>query len=168
MSSTAKGLGTVLTVAAAVSMPITLGVRAPAVPAGAVQASMSDRAKFVGTYRLITTEVKDAASGKWSQTPNFHSIGYITYADTSHMGVHIMPRNRPLFAANPPTAEEARAALRGYAAYFGSFTVGDKEKFVVHHRFTGNVLRLGGPPTLTAAGEMAGGHLYWDRLPPIE
>jgi hypothetical protein len=70
---------------------------------------MSDRGKFVGTYRLITTEVKDGA-GKWSQTPNFRSIGYITYSDTGHMGVYITPRGRPLFASTQPTPEEAQAA----------------------------------------------------------
>ena len=53
------------------------------------------------------------------------------------MGVHIQPKVRPRFASNPPTGEEAQAALRGYTAYFGSFTVNDKEKekFVIHHRF---------------------------------
>src|SRR6185436_14995161 len=49
----------------------------------------------------------------------------------------IQPKVRPRFAGNPPTGEEAQAALRGYAAYFGSFTVNDKEKekYVVYHRF---------------------------------
>ena len=53
------------------------------------------------------------------------------------MGVHIMPKVRARFTSNPPTGEEAQAALRGYTAYFGSFAVNDKEreKFVVHHRF---------------------------------
>ena len=135
MRSVRRNLGTVLIVAAAVSIPTALDVRAaaPGSTAQAAQGSMSDRAKFVGTYRLITTEVKDA-SGKWSRTPNFSSIGYITYADTGHMGVHIMPRNRPRFASTLPTGEEAQAALRGYTAYFGSFTVDDKSRFVVHHR----------------------------------
>ena len=69
----------------------------------------SDRATFVGTYRLVQTEVKDD-KGQWTRTPNFNSVGYITYADTGHMGVHIMPRNRPRFAANQPTPDEALAA----------------------------------------------------------
>jgi hypothetical protein len=99
-------------------------------------APAGDRAKFVGTYELVVTEVKDA-SGKWSPTPNFNSNGYIIYADTGHMGVHIMPKVRARFAANPPTGEEALAALRGYTAYFGSFSVNDKErdKYVIHNRF---------------------------------
>ena len=126
--------GTVLTVAV-LSILISLGVRSAAVEEGAAQAAMSDRSKFVGTYRLITTEVRDAASMEWLERPNFNSIGYITYADTGHMGVHIMARNRKRFASNPPTGEEAQAALRWYTAYFGSFTVDDADQFVVHHRF---------------------------------
>lgn len=182
MSSVAKSLRTVLTVAAAVSMPIALGVRAATVAVGAAQASTSDRAKFVGTYRLITAEIRDAASGKWSQRPNFNSIGYITYADTGHMGVHIMPRNRPLFASNPPTAEEARAALQQYAAYFGSFTVNDNGKFVVHHRvgqinpggaadakrfydFEGERLVLTPAPADRGSKERATNRVVWERLP---
>src|SRR5205085_3726267 len=103
----------------------------------ASSSAKSDRSRFVGTYELATTEMKDPASGKWSPTPNFNSNGYIIYADTGHMGVHIMPKVRPRFASNPPTGEEAMVALRGYTAYFGSFTIADKEKdrFVVHHRF---------------------------------
>lgn len=32
------------------------------------------------------------------------------------------------------------------------------------YQFTGNVLRLGTPPT-TTDGKTTGGHLYWERLP---
>ena len=139
MRSVTRNLTTVLTIAAVVFVPTVLGRgvvtgQGAALPASS---SMNDRARLVGTYELVTTEVKDPATGKWSQTPNFNSNGYIIYADTGHMGVHIQPKVRARFAANPPTGEEAQAALRGYTAYFGSFTVKDqeKEKFVVHHRF---------------------------------
>ena len=105
--------------------------------AGGSSQGSADRSKLVGTFELVVTEVKDAATGKWSPTPGFNSNGYIIYAATGHMGVHIMPKVRARFAANPPTGDEAQAALRGYAAYFGSFSVHDKERdrFVVHHRF---------------------------------
>ena len=182
MSSVAKRLRTVLTVAAALSVPIALGVRAATVAPGAAQTSTSDRAKLVGTYRLITAEVKDVATGKWSRRPNYNSVGYITYADTGHMGVHIMPRNRPLFTSNPPTADEARAALLGYAAYFGSFTVDDRGKFVVHHRvgqinpggaadakrfydFEGERLILTVAPAGGGGKEAATNRIVWERLP---
>ena len=74
------------------------------------------------------------APGNGAETPDFNRIGYITYADTGHMGVHIMPRSRQPFPSNPPTGEEVQTALRGYTAYFGSFTVDESEQFVVHHR----------------------------------
>jgi len=131
-----RGLTIVLTAAAVVSMPTLLGREIAAAQAdGSAQAS-GDRTGLVGTYELVTTEVKDAANGKWSPTPNFNSNGYIVYTETGHMGVHIMPKVRARPASNPPTGDEAQAALRGYTAYFGSFSVNDKEreKFVVHHR----------------------------------
>jgi hypothetical protein len=108
-------------------------------------AAKTDRARFVGTYELVTTETKDPASGKWTRTPNFNSNGYIIFADTGHMAVQIMPKVRPRFAAAQPTGEEAQAALRGYAAYFGSFNVNDKEpdRYVIYHPF--GQLNPGGP-----------------------
>ena len=174
---------TVLTVAVAVIFLLTpLSIRAAFVSVGAAQAPMSDGANFVGTYRLVTTEVKDAADIEWVQNPNFNSVGYITYAATGHMGVHIMPRNRVRFASNPPTGEEAQAALRGYAAYFGSFTVDDKGQFVVHHRlgqinpggvvdakrfydFEDDRLILTPAPADGSDKEKATRRLVWERLP---
>src|SRR5579872_2343211 len=184
MRSVTTSLRTVLVVLAAVSLPAALGLKAAALPGGAAQggqASMSDRAKFIGTYRLISTEAKDA-SGKWSRTPNFSSVGYITYGDTGHMGVHIMPRSRPRFASNPPTGEEAKAALQGYTAYFGTFTVNETDKFVIHHRagqinpggevdakrfydFDGERLILTPAPADGGGKDQAMRRLIWERLP---
>lgn len=112
----------------------------PTLFSGPVTAQSSgDRAKLIGTYELVVTETKDAG-GKWTPTPNFNSNGYITYADTGHMGVHIMPKVRTRFKSNQPTPQEAQEALRGYTAYFGSFSVNEREpeKFLIHHRF-GNI-----------------------------
>ena len=177
-----RTLRTALTVAVVVSMPTVLSVRATVLTASAaLQAGQADRVKFVGTYRLVTTERKDA-SGKWEPTPNFNSTGYITYSDTGYMGVHIMPKDRARFAANQTTPDEAQAALRGYTAYFGSFTVDDKEKFVVHHRvgqinpggdvdakrfydFVGDRLILTPAPADGGGKDKATNHLIWERLP---
>jgi hypothetical protein len=115
------------------------GVLGPGTAAGQGGSSnaANDRARFVGAYELVQTEVKDEKTGQWARTPDFNSNGYIIYGDTGHMGVHIQPKVRARFTSNPPTGEEAQAALRGYTAYFGSFTVNDKErdKYVVHKRF---------------------------------
>ena len=185
-----RSLRIALTVAAVVCLPTALGVRAAGVPVGARQASEkasiqsgSDRATFAGTYRLVTTEVKDA-NGTWSQTPNFNRIGYITYSDTGYMGVTTMQKNRTRFAGDQPTPEEAQEALRGYNAYYGPYTVNEEEKFVVHHRagqinpggevnakrfydFVGNQLILT-PAPASGGKEQATRHIVWERLPDAQ
>ena len=180
-----------LIVAVVVCLATALGVRAAGVPAGrppaAGEASIqpgSDAEKLVGTYRIVGREAKDA-NGTWQPTPNFDSIGYITYSDTGYMSVHIMPRNRARFADNPPTPEEAQAALRGYTAYYGPYTVheDENEKFVVHHRagqinpggqvdakryydFDGDRLILT-PAPASGGKEQGTRHVVWERLPDV-
>jgi hypothetical protein len=183
-----KSRTTALIFAAVASLPLALSVRAADAPAGAPRAANqeassragSDRQTFVGTYRLVTTETKDA-SGKWTQTPNFNSVGYITYSDTGYMAVQIMPKDRPKFAGNQPTPEEAQKALQGYSAYYGPFTVDERGKFVIHKRtgqlnpggiveakrfydFVGNKLILT-PGDNGITREKATRHLIWERLP---
>jgi hypothetical protein len=143
----------------------------------------ADHQRIVGTFRLVTTEVKDAA-GAWSRTPNFDSVGYITYSDRGYMGVHIMPRSRPRFQGAQPTADEALAALRGYAAYYGPYIVNDKEKFVIHRRagqinpggpvdakrfyeFSGNRLILFPAPAGGGGKDQATTRVVWERLPNV-
>jgi hypothetical protein len=133
MTNVARRLKAVLAVAATVVVPSALGIAAGQANAPGAAAEANDMTKFAGTYALITTEVKDAASGKWSQTPDFDSNGYIIYSNTGQMAVHIMPKIRER-SPNPQTGEGALAAMRGYTMYFGTYTVDDKGKFVVHHR----------------------------------
>lgn len=171
-----------LAVVAILGVPVWLGGRA-STSAQTSRPTGGDRATFVGTYRLMFTEVKDD-KGQWTRTPNFNSVGYITYADTGHMAVHIMPRNRPRFASNQnqPTPEEAQAAIRGYTAYFGPFTVDEGKKIVTHHRvgtirpgppppflryyeFTGDRLILTPVPANNGSREQATNRLVWERLP---
>ncbi len=47
-------------------------------------------------------------------------------------------RARPKYAGRQPTPDEAKAAITGYIAYFGTFTVDEKARTVTHHR-TGNI-----------------------------
>jgi hypothetical protein len=122
----------VLAAAAIMSAPTALNGASAAAPASAAVQAASDTAKFAGTYTLITTEQKDA-SGKWVQTPNFNSNGYIIYAPTGQMAVHIQPKIRERMP-NPPTGDAAKAAITGYTAYFGTYTVDEKDHSVTHHR----------------------------------
>ena len=172
------------TIAAVVSIP-GLAVQTKALPVSAAEAEQepkSDRERFVGTYRLITVEGRESAGGEWLQRPSFDSIGYIIYADTGHMGVHIMARSRERFSSNPPSGDEAQGALRGYTAYFGSFDVDATGQFVVHHRFgqinpggkvdakrfydfDGERLILTPAPADGGGKDLATVRLVWERLP---
>lgn len=136
MTNPISRLAAAIGVSAIVLAPTVFGRDTVAAQSAAGSAA-SDRAKFPGAYELVTTEIKDPTTGRWIPTPGFSSNGYIIYAETGHMGVHIQPKGRKRFGGNIPTADEALEALRGYTAYFGSFTVNDKEhdKYVVHKRF---------------------------------
>ncbi|MCC7418475.1 MAG: lipocalin-like domain-containing protein [Acidobacteria bacterium] len=111
---------------------------APFTTAAPAAAQTGAAAQFAGTYSLVTIEAKDPATGRWSARPDFNSNGYIIYAPTGQMAVHIQPKVRSKYAGATPTAEEAAAAMRGYTMYFGGYTVNGNEQFVVHHR-VGNV-----------------------------
>jgi hypothetical protein len=135
MRSVFSSLLAIATVAAVIAAPAALDRVTDAAMSTVVaaQAPASDTAKFVGTYSLIITEQKDPATGKWTSSPTFNSNGYIIYSNTGQMAVHIQPKVRQRLSS-PPKPEEAQAAIRGYTAYFGTYTVNEKEKFVTHHR----------------------------------
>lgn len=142
-----------------------------------------DRDKLVGTYRLVTTETKDE-KGQWVPNARSNSLGYIIYDATGHMAAQIMPRDRTKYAGNEPTPDEARAALQGYTAYFGTFIVNEAEKYLIHLRegqinpggqvdakrfyeFVGNRLILT-PAVANAPTQPGNNHLIWERLPDAQ
>ena len=149
--------------------------------------------KFVGFYKLLYTDSYREKGGE----EVFHGdkvyvragTSYIIYTPTGHMMVHLMDKEgRTKYAGAQPTPDETLKAYRSYGGYFGRFTPYENHspRFVMHNQqgtlnpggdvdatkrfysFTGNVLRLGAPPNLNAAGETAGGHLYWERQPQIK
>ena len=156
---------------------------APAPMSAGIVQTPSDRDPLVGTYRLVGRELKNA-DGTWSPSQSFESTGYITYSAAGYMGVHVMPSNRTAFGDGGPTPEEAQAALRGYTAYFGPYTVhadGADDPFVVHHR-QGQINPSGDPdakrffdidgsrliltPAPASGGKaQAPRRVLWERLP---
>lgn len=122
----------------------------------------SDTAKrFIGTWRLISI----TSAGQEDQGRGSHPIGLIYYDGTGHMAVQIMPdRLRPKYAGTEPTPDEAKAAITGYTAYFGTYTIDEEARTVTHHRI-GNI-NPGGLGDFVRRYEFAAG----DRLilRPIE
>jgi hypothetical protein len=67
---------------------------------------------------------------------NKRAPSVIVYTPGGFVGVHFPTLNRKPFAAENPTAEEARAALQGYLGYYGALTVYPGEVF---HNILGGV-----------------------------
>jgi hypothetical protein len=94
---------------------------------------------FVGTWNLESIEGKDE-SGEWVPDQDRFGadpVGYITYDSGGHMSVQIMSGDRRPFSVDdrreiPP--KEAKNALLGFTAYFGTYTVDEEDKSVTHHR----------------------------------
>ena len=97
---------------------------------------IKDTAKrLIGTWRLVSI----MRNGKTDPHRGPHPAGLIHYDSTGHMAVQIMPdRVRPRYADSEPTSDEAKAAITGYTAYFGTYTIDESARTVAHHRM-GNI-----------------------------
>jgi Lipocalin-like domain len=92
----------------------------------------SDEAKrFVGTWTLVSIE-----SDRGAEVRGQRPIGVIYYDAAGNMAAQIMPdRPRSKWSAGEsPTPEQAKDAISGYTAYFGTYTVDEKARTVSHHR----------------------------------
>jgi hypothetical protein len=75
--------------------------------------------RFVGTWRLVSGD----------------SIGVMIYDALGNMAVQVMPgRTRPKYSGTQPTPDEAKAAITGYLAYFGTYSVDERAHTITHHR----------------------------------
>lgn len=91
---------------------------------------------FIGTWRLVSITLNGQINPDRGPNPT----GLIIYDGNGYMAVQIMPdRERPKYVGSKPTGEEAQAALLGYTAYFGTYTVDAVAGTVTHHR-QGNVI----------------------------
>jgi hypothetical protein len=82
-----------------------------------------DAKRFIGTWRLVSDS----------------STGLMYYDGLGNMAAQVMPsRARPRYAAAQPTPDEAKEAITGYLAYFGTYTVDERAHTITHHR-KGNI-----------------------------
>lgn len=141
--------------------------------------------RLVGTWRLVSIEERRADGQR--VTPLDYGpepVGILMYDATGHMAAQAMRRGRPRFGSDdvhlaPP--EKAKTAFVGYNAYFGTYTVDERQGVVIHHveaslipdwegtdqrrRFTlsGDTLILE-PPAFKAQGETRTRRLTWQRV----
>jgi hypothetical protein len=104
--------------------------------ASSQSAAKGDAAKrFIGTWRLVSI----TENGRMDLHRGRRPTGLIYYDANGYMAVQIMPdRPRPKYAGASPTPDEAKAAISGYTAYFGTYTIDERARTVTHHR-TGDI-----------------------------
>ena len=91
--------------------------------------------EFVGAWKLISFERRTTAGEvtyPMGQTP----VGRITYDGLGRMSAQIMRPDRPNFqatSASRGSPEEKIAAFDGYIAYYGTYSINEKERTVIHH-----------------------------------
>ena len=91
----------------------------------------ADAKKFIGSWRLVAT----TTDGKINPARGAAPSGMITYHESGWMAAQIQPDRPPItMKGETPSGEEAMAALHGYTAYFGTYTVDEQKKIVTHHR----------------------------------
>lgn len=99
------------------------------VEAGQAKSQAELRKALVGTWRLVSIE-GGADPGNRGTKPT----GLIIYDAQGNMAAQIMPdRPRPKWTGTP-TPQQALDAMRGYTAYFGTYTIDEKAGTVTHHR----------------------------------
>ena len=103
---------------------VTIGVALFAAPfIGAQATSARDTERFIGTWRLVSA----------TQT------GLMIYDRLGNMAAQVMPnRPRRKYASPEPTPEEAKDAITGYLAYFGTYSVDEQIRTITHRR-NGNI-----------------------------
>ena len=155
-----------------------------AVMSGLAGVAQSQPSTLVGAWRLISYETRDA-TGRIGYPLGEHVTGQLVYDARSHMSVQIMRDGRPAFVSNDfarGTDIETRAALEGYVAYFGTYTIDSAKHTVAHHvhgalfpnfvggdqirnyEFENGRLVLSTPPILWL-GEPQEFVLVWEPLP---
>jgi hypothetical protein len=89
--------------------------------------------RLIGRWNLTSFE---EGSGESTGYPlGRDAIGQIVYDAAGNMAVQIMKAHRPLFASGDQgvgTSEEMSAALGGYVAYCGTYSVDETARVVTH------------------------------------
>jgi hypothetical protein len=115
--------------------------------------------RLVGHWSLVSLEV---VAGQETEYPLGRDVsGVIMYDAAGHMAVQIMRADRPLFASGDQAAgtpAELSAAVKGYVAYFGSYTVNENAGVVTHH-LTGSLF-----PNWVGSSQRRGVVLAGDQL----
>jgi hypothetical protein len=109
--------------------------------------------RLIGAWRYVGTTI----DGKPRPGRGANPTGIIIYDPHGYMAVHVAPDRPTRKTGKEPTPQEAKEALDGHIAYFGTFSVDEGAGTVTHHR-QGSV-QPGDTGDLVRAYEFAGDRL---------
>jgi hypothetical protein len=114
--------------------------------------------RFHGAWRLVSPDAE----------------GFLYYDPSGQMSVQSAPRRARHRAGDKPTPAEALAALDGYVAYFGTYSIDVTARTVTHYQLA--TVQPGAPADLVRAYELVGddrlilrpvgrpGEIVWQRI----
>jgi len=148
--------------------------------------AMMEADKFIGAWRLVSAEFR-TADGAIAESPyGSEPQGLLIYDALGTMSAQLSQSGRRPFAVADRmagSAEEIKSAFESYQAYYGRFTVDEREHVVTHtvmqsllpnwvgteqrrhYKFKDGRLILRTPPLLIG-GRRVTGELVWEKLKP--
>jgi hypothetical protein len=136
----------------------------------------SVRKRLIGVWKLLSLEV--AADGNVLHPYGEDPIGRLTYDEAGRMSAQLMKPGRKSAIEDPEavgnaSCDELRQIADGYAGYYGTFTLDEGRKTVIHHVEACSLPAWVGTDQMRQY-EFVGAHLVlragsstlvWERLP---
>ena len=96
----------------------------------------SVRKRLIGAWKLLTFEV--SVDGNVLHPYGEHPIGRLTYDKAGRMSAHVMKPGRKSSISDPiavtsASCDELRQIADGYVGYYGTFSLDEGSKTVIHH-----------------------------------
>lgn len=96
----------------------------------------SVRKRLNGAWKLLRFEV--LVDGNVLHPYGEHPIGRLTYDEAGRMSAHVMKPGRKSSIADPlgvtsASCDELRQIADGYVGYYGTFTLDEESKTLIHH-----------------------------------
>lgn len=151
-------------------------------PAQEHSAANSIRQKFVGTWKLVSTEeqLRDGSTRPYTDIGEKAS-GYLMYTEDGHMCAMLMKPGRSNWTNDEEHATDAEkiSAASGFTSYCGRYVIDESSQTVVHYpevafrpnfigteqerpyRFEGNRLIFSGT---VATGEVRRWTITWEKM----
>lgn len=97
--------------------------------------AMTEADKFVGLWRLVSAEYRSDDGALVESLFGAEPEGLLMYDSFGNMAVQISRKNRERFASSDRlggTDDEIKSAFASYTAYFGRYSVDERERVVTH------------------------------------